>query len=220
MVRRGYTPWHAGVIQLVECQLPKLDVVGSSPIARSSRDPKPPAPNAGGFVASQKGPTVVRPAGRADLAAIGRLGALLVGRHHELDPLRFLAPTADTASGYGGYLGSRLSSPDALVLVAERDGAVVGYAFAAVEGHDWMALRGPAGVLHDIVVDPAERGRGIGIMLLRATLAALEARGVPRVVLSTAARNEAAQRFFARAGFRPTMVEFTREAHTGETAPG
>ena len=25
----------AGVIQLVECQLPKLDVVGSSPIARS-----------------------------------------------------------------------------------------------------------------------------------------------------------------------------------------
>src|SRR6187399_528818 len=26
----------AGVIQLVECQLPKLDVVGSSPIARSS----------------------------------------------------------------------------------------------------------------------------------------------------------------------------------------
>ncbi len=31
----GYTQSHAGVIQLVECQLPKLDVVGSSPIARS-----------------------------------------------------------------------------------------------------------------------------------------------------------------------------------------
>jgi hypothetical protein len=27
----------AGVIQLVECQLPKLDVAGSSPVARSSR---------------------------------------------------------------------------------------------------------------------------------------------------------------------------------------
>jgi hypothetical protein len=26
---------HAGVIQLVECQLPKLDVAGSSPVARS-----------------------------------------------------------------------------------------------------------------------------------------------------------------------------------------
>jgi hypothetical protein len=27
--------WSAGVIQLVECQLPKLDVAGSSPVARS-----------------------------------------------------------------------------------------------------------------------------------------------------------------------------------------
>ena len=31
-----YSIEYAGVIQLVECQLPKLDVVGSSPIARSS----------------------------------------------------------------------------------------------------------------------------------------------------------------------------------------
>jgi hypothetical protein len=28
----------AGVIQLVECQLPKLDVAGSSPVARSARN--------------------------------------------------------------------------------------------------------------------------------------------------------------------------------------
>jgi RimJ/RimL family protein N-acetyltransferase len=39
----------------------------------------------------------------------------------------------------------------------------------------------------------------------------LTARDAPRVVLSTAARNERAQRFFERAGFRRTMVEFTRE---------
>jgi hypothetical protein len=31
----GYLSWYAGVIQLVECQLPKLDVAGSSPVARS-----------------------------------------------------------------------------------------------------------------------------------------------------------------------------------------
>jgi Acetyltransferases len=74
-----------------------------------------------------------------------------------------------------------------------------------------MSLRGPAGVLYDIVVDPARRGEGIGRTLLEATLAALEARGVPQVVLSTAVRNEAAQRLFARHGFRPTMVEMTRD---------
>ena len=31
----GVTGHLAGVIQLVECQLPKLDVAGSSPVARS-----------------------------------------------------------------------------------------------------------------------------------------------------------------------------------------
>jgi ribosomal protein S18 acetylase RimI-like enzyme len=66
-------------------------------------------------------------------------------------------------------------------------------------------------VIYDIVVDPAHRGRGVGRMLLDATIAALEARGAPRVVLSTAERNEVAQHLFARAGFRRTMIEMTRE---------
>ncbi len=88
---------------------------------------------------------------------------------------------------------------------------MIGYAYAALEGYDYMSLRGPAGVLHDIVVDPGHRGRGVGRRLLDATLAHLKSRGAPRVVLSTAERNEAAQRLFASAGFRRTMVEMTRE---------
>ena len=155
--------------------------------------------------------STVRPATRADLPALGRLAALLVRMHHEFDPERFMAPTPRTEGGYASWLGSQLAERSVIVLVAERDGAVLGYTYSGVEGPDWMALRGPAGVLHDIVVDPAHRGQGVGRQLLEATVAALEARRVPRVVLSTAARNEAAQRLFARAGFRPTMVEMTRE---------
>jgi ribosomal protein S18 acetylase RimI-like enzyme len=77
-----------------------------------------------------------------------------------------------------------------------------------------MSLRGPAGILYDIVVDPAHRGQGIGRLLLDAALAALEARGAPRVLLSTAQGNEAAQRLFEHAGFRRTMIEMTRERTT------
>jgi GNAT superfamily N-acetyltransferase len=53
----------------------------------------------------------------------------------------------------------------------------------AIEGHDFMALRGPAGVLYDLVVDPAHRGQGIGRLLLDATLAALRARDAARGTL-------------------------------------
>ena len=108
-------------------------------------------------------------------------------------------------------MGSQLDDPEVVLLAAEADGQVVGYAYAAVEGYDWMSLRGPAAVVHDLVVDPAERRRGVGRRLLEAVLAELKRRGAPRVLLSTAERNRGAQQLFARLGFRRTMVEMTRE---------
>lgn len=156
-------------------------------------------------------PVTIRRATRADLPALGRLGALLVRMHHELDPKRFFAASPQTESGYAGFLATQLTQSDVIVLVAEEHGEVVGYTYAAVEGYDYMSLRGPAGVLHDIVVDPRHRRLGVGEQLLNQALAFLKSREVPRVVLSTATQNESAQRLFERAGFRRTMVEMTAE---------
>jgi len=155
--------------------------------------------------------TRIRPAAPADMKTIGRLGALLVRTHHDFDPDRFIAATPRTEQGYGSFLGTQLDKSNIVILVAERDGEVIGYTYAGVEGTDYMSLRGPAGVLYDIVVDPTHRGHGVGRMLLDATLEALRAKGAPLIVLSTAERNEPAQRLFARAGFRRTMIEMTRE---------
>jgi ribosomal protein S18 acetylase RimI-like enzyme len=160
---------------------------------------------------SEAASIIVRTAKADDGPALGRLGALLVGVHHGFDPDRFIAPGPRTEQGYGSFLVSQLGRQDAIVLVAEARGAVLGYAFAALEGNDWMALRGPAGVIHDLVVDPGARQQGVGRALLQAALTALAERGAPRVVLFTATQNQAAQRLFATAGFRPTMLEMTRE---------
>ena len=134
--------------------------------------------------------------------------------HHDFDPQRFMAPTLRTETGYGSFLVSQLDDPNIVVLVAEREGEVLGYTYAGVEGPDYMSLRGPAGVLYDIVVDPSYRRQGVGRILVDATLDALKTRGAPRVVLSTAERNVAAQRLFDRAGFRRTMIEMTRELNS------
>jgi hypothetical protein len=80
--------------------------------------------------------------------------------------------------------------------------------------------RPAGGLAFSHTADPAELRRresaaGEAIQAGRPPLgAALEffrSRGVPRVVLLTAERNAAAQRLFAGAGFRPTMIEMTRE---------
>jgi ribosomal protein S18 acetylase RimI-like enzyme len=157
------------------------------------------------------GGVAVRPATPTDLPALGRLGAILVRTHHDLDANRYIAATSGTEAGYASFLGSQISEPAAFVLVAEVEGEVVGYAYGGLEDHNYMALRGPAGVVHDLVVDPAWRGRGAGGLLLKAVMEALEALGAPQVVLSTAEGNVVAQRMFTRAGFRRTMVEMTRD---------
>jgi ribosomal protein S18 acetylase RimI-like enzyme len=145
----------------------------------------------------------------ADMKAVGRLGAMLIEEHHDFDPARFIPASPDSPQRYGSFLGTQLGRENIIVLVAESEGKVVGYTYAGVEGFDYMSLRGPAGVLYDIVVDPAARGQGVGRMLLDATIVALKARGEPRIVLSTAEKNEIAHRLFARAGFRRTMIEMT-----------
>jgi len=159
---------------------------------------------------TRKGP-IVRAAARTDLPRIGRLGAQLVAEHHDYDARRFLAAKNRTPTDYAAFMSSQLNDPNVIILVADDNSDVIGYAYAAVEDYDYMSLRGPAGVLHDLIVDPANRRRGVGRMLLRAVLEQLKARGTPRVVLTTAEGNDAAIKLFSNTGFRRTMIEMTRE---------
>lgn len=153
----------------------------------------------------------VRGARIADVDALGRLGAILVDEHHEWDPQRFIAPLPNLVERYGKFLVSQIDRTEMRVLVAERDAAIVGYAYAGMEGNDYMALRGPAGVLYDLVVDPDHRRQGVGTALLDAAIVELRKLGAPRIVLFTAEQNHIAQGMFGGADFRRTMIEMTRE---------
>lgn len=153
----------------------------------------------------------LRPARVEDAPVLGRMGGALVRLHHAYDGQRFMTPAQDVESGYQWWLTRELKRPGAVVLVAERDGVVVGYAYATVEGRDWNALLDAHGALHDVWVEEAARKSGVGELLVEEVVRQLRARGVPRVLLMTASQNEAAQRLFARLGWRTTMVEMTRE---------
>ena len=61
------------------------------------------------------------------------------------------------------------------------------------------------------MVEETFRHSGAGQQLLDAAIAWLKQRGMPRVVLWSAAGNTGAQRLFDRRGFRSTMVEMTLE---------
>jgi GNAT superfamily N-acetyltransferase len=155
--------------------------------------------------------TIIRPAESRDLPALGRMGAALMRTHYAYDRQRFLAPDEGAEAGYGGFLGSQLDAEDSVVLVADVDGRVAGYVYAGIEPLSWKELRDEAGFVHDLLVDESQRSSGVGRQLLDAAITWLKQRGMPRVVLWTAARNDGAQRLFAQRGFRSTMVEMTLE---------
>ncbi len=154
---------------------------------------------------------VIRRATADDAPALGRLGALLLRAHYQFDPQRFMAPGANPEAGYGWFLTSQLADDDVAVFVASRDGAVFGYVYAGLEPRSWKELREACGFIHDVAVDESGRRGGAATALIEAAVDWLRARGAPRVVLWTAEANAAAQRLFARRGFRRTKVEMTLE---------
>jgi ribosomal protein S18 acetylase RimI-like enzyme len=154
----------------------------------------------------------IRAARDEDLADLGRMGAALVRLHHTLDPLRFFMREGPIEQGYGNWLVRTSKSEKSVVVVAESEGRVVGYAWGTLEDRDWMMLRDACGMLQDIYVDENARRAGVARALLEALMKQLKEKGAPRIVLMTAAKNEGAQRFFETMGFRRTMIELTRES--------
>jgi ribosomal protein S18 acetylase RimI-like enzyme len=159
-------------------------------------------------------PPRVRSMESGDLDAVAKLAGHLVRMHHRFDPQRFLE-LADPEAGYARYFASELARPEVVLVVAEDQVGVAGYAYARLEPRSYDELREACGKLHDLYVDERARGRGVGEALVREAEARLVAKGAPRIVLLTAVQNEAAQRLFARLGFRTTMLELTREVAAG-----
>ncbi|HTA92944.1 MAG TPA: GNAT family N-acetyltransferase [Polyangiaceae bacterium] len=153
---------------------------------------------------------IIRAAEARDLPEIAKLAGQLVRLHHELDAPRFmLIPNVEV--GYARFFAGQLASPETIILAAEREGEVVGYAYARLEERDWNALLDAHGALHDIFVTEAARRQGVARRLVEAVRERLQGKGAQRLVLHTASKNHSAREFFAALGFRETMIELTSE---------
>jgi ribosomal protein S18 acetylase RimI-like enzyme len=94
----------------------------------------------------------------------------------------------------------RMATAAGLVVVADRDGAVVGFAMAHQE-LDGLQRDVALGVIDAMYVHPDARGRGLGRALLEAAEAALARRGADHVALEVLTANTRAHRFYTEAGY-------------------
>lgn len=127
---------------------------------------------------------VVRDAGADVVAALARL----------LPQLSSSAVVLD-ADGVARVVGSEANT----VLVARLDGEIVGTLTLVM----FPLPTGLRARIEDVVVDGAARGSGVGAALTEHALRLAEQSGARTVDLTSRPTREAANRLYARLGFRP-----------------
>jgi ribosomal protein S18 acetylase RimI-like enzyme len=135
----------------------------------------------------------VRRAREDELAAVGRLTVDAFGADGRITP----------ADPYAEELADAVARHrDAVLLVAEDDGRLVGTVTVVPSGSPWVEMCRPGEVeVRMLAVDLAARGRGIGELLARACVDVGRDRGCERVVLSSGTWMRAAHRLYERLGF-------------------
>lgn len=137
----------------------------------------------------------------------------LVALFQELDRMqadwRVFTPRPGFYDEVGRKYREAMSTPDAIVLVAEDDeGEVVGMAYGETQVpsrfSDERALE-----LSGVVVRAGYRGRGVGRALVREAARFAKERGIDWVELKTFAPNRGAMAFWEGLGFTPRVVQLT-----------
>jgi GNAT superfamily N-acetyltransferase len=140
-------------------------------------------------------PVRVRPATASDAPEIARLARGLNAYHR--DPVEHFTPEAIVRDGFG-------ARPWFHVLVAEHDGALVGYALYHDAYEPVWAARGC--YLSDLFVDAGARQRGVGRALIAGVAHVARERGASFVWLVSRAWNADAQAVYGRLGARGEPV--------------
>ena len=140
--------------------------------------------------------TQIRAATAADIPQLCDLLAILFTQETDFRP--------DPEKQSRG-LGLIIADPEiGQVFCAVQANIVIGmvsilYTVSTAEG-------GRAAWLEDMIVDPDWRGQGLGSQLLAHAIREAKAAGCLRVTLLTDQTNEAAMRFYRRAGFEPSAM--------------
>jgi len=93
-----------------------------------------------------------------------------------------------------------------LVAVDDQSGAVVGLLVAKLDQIGTIDLTPALHVSH-LLVAPKQRRRGVGRTLLAATVHLADEQGIDRVLATAASGSREANRYLARLGFAPLVVQ-------------
>jgi len=130
--------------------------------------------------------------------------AAVVGRVSQVAAFR---PAGDAWRRSRGEFEGWMAAGAGHLLVAERDGSPVGFAFFRIcEGEPGFATGERMAELVALSVEPELRRWGVGSLLMEAVEDRLGAAGIAHIALAVVSGNDDALRFYERWGIHPSHV--------------
>lgn len=149
---------------------------------------------------------IVREATASDIPAILPMVRAICSMHEKLDPPRY-AMLPGVVAMYESWLPRRIADQNSVVLVGEAGSSVLAFLVAEVESNIPIYRLDRFGFIHDVWVEPAARGAGVGKALALLAIDKFRAMGVKQLRLETAAENPGARALFASCGFRIATID-------------
>jgi GNAT superfamily N-acetyltransferase len=146
--------------------------------------------------------TEVRLAATADAGVLGAIGERAFhATYRGIVPDVVLDEWIESgAASWRAALANRAPDSPSRAWVAERDGAVIGYATTSPATSKWLPPPDGAGELTNLYLDPAVIGSGVGRLLYEHAVADLRGRGFDPLVVWAFRENHRARRFYEGRG--------------------
>ena len=147
----------------------------------------------------------IRRAKKEDLAALADLIVRTKRLNNEFDPLYAVVPDAKARAEK--YVGSTIGVPDRLLLVAAEGTKVVGVLRAEIRERLFYEPH-REGFITDFYILPEYRRKALGNDVILQASAELKKMGAQIIVADVPARNEIANKFYIKRGFRGLSLHF------------
>ena len=144
----------------------------------------------------------IRPITEAEFSAWREQSLETYAREKEKEGLSATDAKAEAEASFQRHLGNGRNSPNHYVYSVTSNGSVVGTLWWGTQKHGTKQVAW----IYDIVLDPAQRGKGLGRKTMEWAMADARAKGFDRLGLHVFGHNKVAQGLYQSLGFEITNL--------------
>ena len=141
----------------------------------------------------------IRKANQQDIDQVTKFGIILLKQHSDLDPYFTAVESVDKV--YRKFLESCLNADGKLLLVAESNDKLMGYAVGVIQERSSIFEITENGYINDVFVAEEYRERGIAKKFLKELKQWFESKNIKYVELTVHAKNSIGKKTWAHFGF-------------------